>query len=158
MSEAAKPLDYAAMLETFEATRRERDRLSKDVRPINKRTLFDLLAAAGITRVVVVFDGYGDSGQIESITPFAGETEATFPADQITLRQVRSDASGTDDQELAVHQAIETLAYDLLEETHPGWENNDGAFGEFVFDVGAQTITLDHNERFTDVETFAHDW
>ena len=37
------------------------------LRPANRDRLFDGLTAAGITHATVIFDGYGDSGQIESI-------------------------------------------------------------------------------------------
>ncbi len=36
---------------------------------------------------------------------------------------------------MSVRDAIERLAYDFLEETHDGWENSDGAYGDFIFDV-----------------------
>ncbi|MEQ1518940.1 MAG: DUF6878 family protein, partial [Usitatibacteraceae bacterium] len=39
-----------------------------------------------------------------------------------------------------------------------GWENNDGAYGEFTFTVSDQSIALDYNERFTSSEHFAHEW
>jgi hypothetical protein len=55
-------------------------------------------------------------------------------------------------------EAVENLAWDYLEERHAGWENNDGAFGTFVFDVAGRTITLEHNERFTDVTTSTHEF
>ena len=41
---------------------------------------------------------------------------------------------------MSLEAAIETLVYDYLETTHPGWEINDGAFGTFVFDVAERTI------------------
>ncbi|KEZ19420.1 hypothetical protein CP98_01941 [Sphingobium yanoikuyae] len=50
------------------------------------------------------------------------------------------------------------MAYDLLKEKHDGWENSDGAYGEFTFDVAAQTITLDYNERFMSSEHHAYSW
>jgi len=50
---------------------------------------------------------------------------------------------------VSIADAIEQLAYDFLEQTHSGWEDNDGAYGDFTFDVAARTITLDYNERYT---------
>ena len=50
------------------------------------------------------------------------------------------------------------VAYDFLSETHGGWENNDGAYGEFSFDVAARTITLDYNERYTATEFYSHEF
>jgi hypothetical protein len=52
--------------------------------------------------------------------------------------------------------SIERLAYHLLERTHCGWENNDGAYGDFTFDVAERTITLDYNERYTASEYSQH--
>ena len=42
---------------------------------------------------------------------------------------------------------VEQTAYDFLRETHRGWENNEGAYGDLHFDVNDRTITLDYNER-----------
>jgi hypothetical protein len=53
-------------------------------------------------------------------------------------------------------EAIEQLAYDFLRETHDGWENNAGAYGDFYFDVAERTITLNYNERFEDSEYTQH--
>ena len=59
---------------------------------------------------------------------------------------------------LSASEATENLAYDLLRQKHRGWENNDGAFGEFTFDVAAGMISLDYNERFTSSENYTHAW
>ncbi len=40
--------------------------------------------------------------------------------------------------------------------THDGWENSDGAHGDFTFDVGERTITLDYNERYMQSEYSLH--
>jgi hypothetical protein len=37
-------------------------------------------------------------------------------------------------------------------------ENNDGAFGTFVFDVLGRTVTLEHNECYTEVNTTSHEF
>ncbi len=57
---------------------------------------------------------------------------------------------------VSIADAIERLAYDLLAQTHCGWENNDGAYGDFTFDVAERTITLDYNERYTASEYSQH--
>lgn len=44
----------------------------ESIRPENKAVLFESLAQVGITTVLVEFDGYGDSGQIEDISAHAG--------------------------------------------------------------------------------------
>ena len=40
--------------------------------------------------------------------------------------------------------------------THGGWENNDGAYGEYTFDVAERTITLDYNERHMESDYSMH--
>lgn len=119
-----------------------------EARPANKAALLDALARAGITKVVVNFDGYGDSGQMERIDVHATEAEAKLPEDRIEF--VEPVLGYPDRSERSTHtvsDAIETLVYALLEETHGGWENDDGAYGEVTFDVAKRTITLDYNER-----------
>jgi hypothetical protein len=46
-----------------------------------------------------------------------------------------------------VKDAIEKLVYDLLQQTYSGWQDNQGAYGDFLFDVAERTITLKFNER-----------
>jgi hypothetical protein len=52
--------------------------------------------------------------------------------------------------------AIEKLVYDLLEQTYSGWEDNQGAYGDFLFDVSERTITLNFNERIETSEYTQH--
>jgi len=128
-----------------------------ECRPGNIAALFDALAASGITTVAVTFDGYGDSGQIESIDASDAQGEITLPAGEIAVASP-GDGEATEHTAMPLHDAIEGLAYDLLRDTHAGWENNDGAFGEFAFDVAARTISLDHNKRYTAFESYSHEW
>src|SRR3546814_8788597 len=120
--------------------------------------LFACLASAGITLVTVTFDGYGDSGQIEDVAAFIGDQPAELPGGTVDVMRLDHGADQPVANHLSPSEAIEDLAYDLLRQTHCGWENNDGAYGEFTFDVTAGTITLDYNERYTASETYAHEW
>ena len=122
----------------------------------NKAVLFDSLAAAGIAGVTVTFDGYGDSGQIERIDVEAGEKTTPLPSDRIEIARTFYESPEIERQTQTVHEAIETLVYDFLRQTHSGWEINDGAYGEFTFDVAQRTITLDYNERVETSEYSQH--
>ncbi len=135
---------------------RERVALSETLRPGNKTALFDALAAARITSVVVQFDGSGDSGQIEDIEVKAGDQPAELPAGEIELAYVGPDSIEPERRMLTMCNAVESLVYDFLEETHSGWENNEGAYGEFIFDFVERTITLDYNERVESSEYTQH--
>jgi hypothetical protein len=129
------------------------------LRPANKQALFDGLLHAGIAYVTVTFDGSGDSGQIEDIDARnpADETVPMPPA-QIVLAGIDWQSKEAVERRLSLEQAIEEMVYDFLSDTHGGWENNDGADGEFCFDARARTIHLDFNERFTSSELYTHDF
>ena len=126
------------------------------LRPANKERLFEGLGAAGITHVTVVFDGSGDSGQVESITAWAGEKPVAFPATEIAYAALTWDNPEVEMRQLSLAEVVEQLAYDFLSDTHGGWENNDGAYGEFCFDAAARSIHLEFNERFTSSELYSH--
>lgn len=126
--------------------------------PVNKAALFEVLAGAEVSSVMVHFDGGGDSGQIESVEAFAGEAPVDLPSVDVVLISALSDGLGTKSETMPIVDAIESLAFDLLTATHAGWENSDGAYGEFRFDVAARTITLDHNDRYIAVESYEHQW
>ena len=128
------------------------------LRPTNKLALFGVLAAAGIVNVTVQFDGYGDSGQIESIDARGAEGDMPLPEAEIEIASPSHNGADVVLDTLQTRDAIEQLCYELLGDTHGGWENNDGAFGEFVFDVAAGTISLDHNDRYTAITSYTHKW
>ena len=96
------------------------------------------LTALGITRVTADYDGGGDSGQLESVHLYQGTEERTESIDPELVTRV------------------EQLLYDLLEVRHGGWENNEGAFGEFQWDVVSDALTHEHNARFTDYDVSTH--
>jgi hypothetical protein len=123
---------------------------------INKAVLFDALASTSITSIHVEFDGYGDSGQINGVSAFAGDQPADLPATKLTLQQLRWGQTDATPSDLTLEAAIEALCYDYLEQTHDGWENNDGGYGEFCIDVAKRSIELEFNGRFTDTWTDNH--
>jgi hypothetical protein len=147
-------VDVAAIF----AAHAERSARTLALRPGNKDRLFDGLMAAGVTHVTVTFDGCGDSGQIESIDAWSGETAVTFPATEIAYAALTWDRPEVEMRNLSLAEAVEQLAYDFLSDTHGGWENDDGAWGEFCFDAVARSIHLEFNDRFTASELTTHDF
>ena len=143
---------------TFDQKQREYARRAEEIRAANKTVLFDLLAAAGIQTLTVLFDGYGDSGQIERIDIGAREGTTPPPLDRIEVACTTWENPKIERQTQTVEEAVETLVYDLLRQTHCGWEINDGAYGEFAFDVAERTIKLDYNERYTSSKNFSHEF
>jgi hypothetical protein len=142
----------AATESDWKTTQATLDRLQVELRRHNKTALFDALAGRGVTFVVVSFDGYGDSGQIQNIEVKAGEEIITIPTDEVIFGYADWGKNEPQRSTMTISNAIEQLTYDFLDTTHCGWENNEGAYGEFTFDVAARTITLDFNERFIESE------
>lgn len=157
MTEVTSSVAMSADFTDYLARHAEHKRRLDECRPGNIAALFDALAASGITTVVVIFDGYGDSGQVESIDASDAQGEVALSECEIAFASP-GDGDAIEHTAMSLHDALEDLAYDLLRDTHAGWENNDGAYGEFTFDVAARTISLDHNERYTAIESYSHEW
>ena len=99
------------------------------------------LQAAGIDRVEILYDGFGDSGCIESITYTDGQGSAVDVAGKLAMTE----------------EQLMDLFYDLTQARHPGWENNDGAYGEFHWNLKDDALKHIHNDRFTDYDTTEHE-
>jgi hypothetical protein len=144
------------LLSEWEMKAAARAKLDAELFALNKTTLLNALSQAGVTPVTLSFDGYGDSGQIENIDVRAGEDDVTMPAATIEIAESVWGEAEPKRSSVSLAAAVESLAYDVLERTHCGWENNDGAYGDIVFDVAEGVITLDYNERYTATENYAH--
>ena len=102
--------EYEAKTSAFAALRAQ-------IFPDNKRTLFEVLASAGIDTVIVEFDGCGDSGQIESVTALnAVNEEIALPMTPIEMREVVFDDLTVAVSTQAPSEVIEAMAYDFLEQ------------------------------------------
>jgi hypothetical protein len=134
----------------WEAKRAVHERLHAELQPRNKSALFDALNAAGISQVVVSFDGSGDSGQIEGIEIESSTAMDTLPDVRIVIFHAVWGQTEPGCKECSLADVIETVAYDCLHQKHSGWEDNEGAYGEFTFDVATRTVRLDFNARFID--------
>lgn len=157
MTETDKSFDLVAAMSRYEVDRAAFKAEATRLRTQNKATLFAALKSHDITQVVVEFDGYGDSGQVENVEATSNDTIVSLPDDVIELSFARHGGS-FDTRSESLREAIESMAYDCLEDTHCGWENNDGAYGEFIFRVGQEAITLDYNERYTATESYEHEF
>jgi hypothetical protein len=75
--------------------------------------------------LTATYNGSGDSGFLED---FFNENNESVPG------------------------AIEDWCYTQLSNNFGGWEDNEGADGEFIFDFNNKTITLYHTENIEDTE------
>lgn len=144
--------DFTASMAAYEKDRKAREKTNL----ANKCAIIDALDAAGIALVTITFDGEGDSGQIEDIKAFSDPDAKTEPQPvpdnpvKYLVQTSRNGKSSISKQEKSLSDAIEHLCYALLEEEHGGWENDEGAFGEFTIEVEERRVLLDFNARVID--------
>lgn len=79
-----------------------------------------------------------------------------IPQVPIELQKTSWGTGKLDSIQSTLRDGIETLCYNYLEQHQGGWENNDGAFGEFVFNVAERRIELEFNGRFSDSTLFTY--
>ena len=139
-----------AALDAYEAQSALYDRLEDETTTRNKAAVFDALAKAGISIVTITFDGSSDSGQVEDVQATAQDAPIALPSAQIEYEHIRWGVTEPTRSSCPLRDALEDLAFHYLGTTHNGWENGDGAYGEFTFDTAARSIALAYNERFTD--------
>jgi hypothetical protein len=111
-----------------------------------KPALINALASLGVAKVIVEYDGEGDSGQINSVS-------ATGAGGQpVDLTRPAPNPIG-DGSHATLAAVIELFAWDALDVYHAGFENNDGGFGALTIEVGEGRFTLEHNSRFVDINS-----
>ena len=142
--------DFQAAIAEFAVRQAERDAREQIEIQHLKAVVIPPLRTAGIARVEVRFDGYGDSGAVEECACLDA-AGAAIACPDITLQGGEADkADGAGSKETqTLGEALEQLTYLALERHHPGWEINDGACGELVIDVAEATFVLDCSLRFT---------
>ena len=95
--------------------------------------LFEL-RALGVTNIEVQYGGYGDSGNVEDVV---------VSPDTITL---------TDD----LRRRVEDFGWDFAYALSPGFENNEGGYGELTWSLEADKIDVSHSNRYIETNTTEH--
>ena len=110
--------------ETMSKWQAERDAVNKSARS----ALLPQLRALGVIEVIAEYEGYGDSGNVEDVTVQPARIE--LPDD--------------------LRAKVEEFAWCFAYHQHPGFENNEGGYGTLTWDVTADSITLDHADRYVE--------
>jgi hypothetical protein len=143
----------------YEQIRKENEDALKRVEH-NKHILFDLFDANGIDGAEARFDGSGDSGNVEDVSIHSDDPKANALLDEETVGAKLLHSTGygpegvvynLDPGPITVKDLIEGICYECLHGSHRGWENNDGAYGDFAFDTATRSITLQYYERATEL-------
>lgn len=143
--------------EEYYAERRDNETRLKAASQENLAAICRALEKEKVGSVVVTYDGSGDSGQVEQITYYdPDDKELEEPEGKLEILKGKSTLSDGKwvetvvPKEVSLSEAIEGIAYAFLEIHSPGWENNEGAYGDLEILVKDRKATLTHNYRFTD--------
>lgn len=122
-----------------------------------RRALMRALVAAKVKRVSVGFDGYGDSGNVGEIKYEPAPKDFGKRSVDDTPHKV---VNWSDDgkcsesvRDYTFDELVEEVCYGILEGSHPGWEINEGAFGDIVIDPAKDTVAMTFNQRVESYET-----
>ena len=127
-----------------------------------KEALLPELRKRGIVSITIEYDGSGDSGSVESVEAFNEKGDSVPLTDKVKTfvkhstfdKKTETWGSVDVELELTLDDAIEQIASGMINGYFPGWENNDGAYGTVTFNVGEGSLELDHNARYTEVNSY----
>jgi hypothetical protein len=142
-------------LQNTMAAYEQHSKLLAEANEINKSVVFAALKAESITTLRVLFDGAGDSGQIQEVIAETANGRATLPETQVEMLHASWGGKMTS-AEMQLRDAIDELCFDYLSQEHGGWENNDGGEGEFTFRVEDSSIDLDFVQFYTESTAHSH--
>lgn len=162
-----RPIDLAkvqaAIRKAFAELEGKTITMSDSVSQIKK--FCSILQAAGIHEVTGDYDGSGDSGDMtlsfsmEKVVKRGVGHGIAHVADTQRERLNENAAKiklTTGDKPLATAAAFDAFLDSMFRLLPGGWEINDGSYGEVHLDVDSQKITVEHNERYTDVNSSTH--
>lgn len=130
------------------------------VEDANKEILFDILADKGVETVNVNFSGSGDDGQVEGSDLPEEIKKVVVEGTKISTGKIWTAGKvvETFKENPTVGEIVDSLCYTALENLYGGWENDDGAFGDFVFDVKGRKVLFNFNERYTETRLHEHEF
>jgi uncharacterized protein DUF6878 len=102
----------------------------REALPARRDAIIAAMKTLGVATLSVNYDGEGDQGQVNEMFGLDAQN-----------KRVNIDAH---------LQAIEDFTWDVLQLHHAGFDNNDGGYGELVFNVADGTCELSHYDRVVD--------
>ena len=130
----------------------------------NRQILRKEMESRAIDQIKITFDGCGDSGQFEEPEYYRKGNTKKSKLIQVTIDDKETtgfmvnngmrfeDGKWVDNLVPGnLRDLVEDVFYRILEAEHGGWEINEGSFGTFTYDVFADEITLEFNERYQEV-------
>ena len=110
-------------------------RRAAEQRVETRAALLTELRALGMTSIEVQYEGYGDSGNVEDVV---------VKPDAITLTE-------------ELRRRVEDFGWDFAYALSPGFENNEGGYGELIWSLEADKIDVSHSNRYIETNTTEHE-
>jgi hypothetical protein len=118
---------YAQMLEAQQRAAEQRVE--------TRAALLAELCALGVTKIEVQYEGYGDSGNVEDVV---------VTPDTIKLAE-------------DMRRRVEDFGWDFAYALSPGFENNEGGYGELTWALATDKIDVSHANRYIETNTTEHE-
>ena len=118
---------YAQMLEAQQR--------AAEQRVVTRVALLSELRAVGVTKIEVQYEGYGDSGNVEDVV---------VTPDTISLSE-------------ELRRRVEDFGWDFAYALSPGFENNEGGYGELTWVLEVDKIDVSHSNRYVETNTTEHE-
>jgi hypothetical protein len=122
----------------------------------NKQILLHALSGAGITHILVCFNGNDGFRDIVSFEARAGTVLVDLPLTPVDIIHLLPEPADPASMTVPLPKAIQILTFGLLDECHDGWHRDYGAYGDLTIDVAAQHIHLTYDERWMTSERSEH--
>jgi hypothetical protein len=135
-----------------------------------------LLSAYGVKTVTFEYDGYGDSGDFNQsylhVLPSVQQINeagalSTVPKAELYERAANTTRvhwdkfqnERTNEKNPVITNKLCQRFFDAVFDLLPGgWEINEGSYGTITIDVASASITVEHNERYTDVRSETYNY
>ena len=95
----------------------------------------------GVTKIIVSYEGSGDSGSIDGINYYKGEDSFSYSDLDISYDM--------DDK-------LQNLCYPMLDDIED-WYNNDGGYGTITIDLDKLHYDIANHVRYTNYEKYEHE-
>lgn len=146
----APAFDMAAIYADMARMHEERVRQVRE----DRTELLAVLQAAGIEGVEAHYDAYGDSGNVEDVTLLPDLPEADQPVVSEGELPLGMPAPRIPDPFMI---RLKDMLWSTVYSLHPGFENNEGGYGDITWDITDDSMSIEHSERFVDVNCYSHE-
>ena len=134
-----------------------------DLIAANRKSVFDGLRAAGVVQCEVRYEGSGDDGWPEETT-FLGPGYKVIqlkPIPKVSRYEINKFydpkvqaqwCKTAKPREFPLDEAAANFAMDAVEQNFDGWENNEGGYGQVIFNVEKDTVIVEHDDYYLETE------